>query len=168
MDVFTAIEEGTGRKSAALLAAVGQPLTEAQAAYVVACCHDDETRRARGGAWVVRTLLEKGRGQGLDLPRAFSALESASDWVVTFHLLQSIRYAPEVGALHEARVRSFLDHPRTALRVGSLDAFVHLAMLDARLADEARARVLAGGRDDMPSIRSRARRLAKELARIRR
>ena len=148
------------------MAALDARLTEDEAAYVVDRCFDTENRRARGAALAVRTLMERGRGNEVDVSRAFGALESDVTWSALFHLLQSIRYAPEIGRPHVLCVRSFLDHSRTALRVASLDAFVHLATLDPRLLDEAWTCVLAGGDDEKASIRARSRSLAEVLTSV--
>jgi len=164
MDVIAAVEESNGRKNPTLLAAAKGSLTDVERAYLVDCCHDDDPTRVCAGSFMIRRLLELENARGLDVARAFSALKRELPWPAIFHLLQSFRYAPALGLPHEKIVRTTLDSERTALRVVALDAFVHLATINAQLLSEAQERIFVAGQDAKPSLRARARFLAGVLA----
>jgi hypothetical protein len=167
MDHISVIMESNGRKGEAILAAGKTRPDPAQAAFIVDTCHHPAYPPHWAAAFLVRSLLERKLGDGLDVEQALTALKRADlHWSARFQLLQAIRYVPQLGRPYEAEVRAAMDHERTALRMVGLDAFVHLATVDDRLVPEAKARVLAGGEDNMPGIRSRARHMAKVLARL--
>jgi hypothetical protein len=167
LDHVSIIMEASGRKTPVIVAAGSVRPDAAQAAFIVDTCHHPAYPPHWAAAFLVRTLLERKIGDGLDVTHALAALERDDlHWSARFQLLQAIRYVPAHGLPYEAEVREAMAHQRTALRVVGLDAFVHLASVDERLLPEARARVIAGGDDPMPAVRSRARHMAAVLRKL--
>ncbi|MCP5089139.1 MAG: hypothetical protein GY952_20350 [Rhodobacteraceae bacterium] len=130
-----------------------------QAVTLMHACWSEEPRLAVAATWVVKALVEEGKGAHLDLAALFAVLESADHWEVQLHLLQVVQYAPEAAVDQVAAVRRLLGAKKTLIRVWALDAFVRIARVRGELRDEARAMVSAGLNDKAASMRARCRNL---------
>lgn len=163
MRVLMVLEEFDGRDRSGLEALIADGLTPEERAIVCDLCHQRDGRVGRGAAWLVRTLLEKKQGDGLDLAKVFRTLEADDEWSTRFHVLQSVQFAPALALSHVDAIRRLLDDDRTALRVAALDAFAHLATVDASLMAAAKTRLMVGLEDPKASIRARTRHLIAML-----
>lgn len=163
MRVLMVLEEFDGRDRSGLEAVVAEGLSPPELALVCDLCGQGDGRVGRGASWIVRTLLEKKRGDGLDLAKVFRQLPADEEWVTRFHLLQCVQFAPALALPYVDAIRALLDHERTAIRVAALDAFAHLATVDTSLLNEAKTRLMLGLDDEKASIRARTRHLVKML-----
>jgi len=160
MDAFQALAEFDGTHIAPLKEVVAG-FQSGQAELLDKACHGPE---AVAATWVVKALLEQGRGGELDLGYVFTALRGGMQWEALLHLLQIVQHAPDAAMSEVMVIRGFLDHPKTLIRVWALDAFVRLALVDHTFLPEAVVLVEDALNAKASSVRARGRALRALLS----
>ncbi|MDJ0638334.1 MAG: hypothetical protein QNJ20_05835 [Paracoccaceae bacterium] len=136
---------------------------EADGGALVELCSSDDPLHRVAATWIVKAVLEDGRGQTLDLGKYFSCLKDETEWGALLHLLQSVQLAPKAASNHWDAVRRLLDHKKTLVAVWALDALVRIAVETGEGLEEAHRRVEAALAHEKASMRARARHLAPLL-----
>lgn len=111
-------------------------------------------------SWIARAVIERGRGDLLDLPSFFGRLKGETDWQVLLHILQSVQFAPNAAVTHSGRIEELVNHPKTLVAVWALDAKVRIALVSGKGMVEARSLVETALSHPKASCRARARHLA--------
>ncbi len=145
------------------LKSAAEHVSEADGGALVELCSSSDPLHRIAATWIVKAVLEDGRGQTLDLGRYFSCLEDETEWDALLHLLQSVQRAPKAASSHRDVIRGLLDHKRTLVAVWAMDALVRIAVETGEGLEEAHRCVEAALAHERASMRARARHLAPLL-----
>jgi hypothetical protein len=110
-------------------------------------------------SWIIKALLESGRGRHLDMNAAFGVLAQSTDWATQLHLCQCVRYVPDAAIGHAATFRALINAKKTLVRVWALDAFVRLSYLRPELRDDAQELLAELAHDRSAAMRARVKNL---------
>jgi hypothetical protein len=120
-----------------------------------------EPSRSVGATWMVKHLLETGRGDQLQMDRVFAAFGFALPWQAHLHLSQSVQYAPNSAIEYADAIGQLCKAERPFLRAWAIDAFTQIATLDLGVRARAKAILQLSLADPAASVRARARKLEK-------